>query len=88
MSNKCPKCHQESLSFEDQNGDILDEPYCFECNDFIYEYKDTEKVAKIFKDSVASFYAYYMFTHEDNYYYHFKSKLNGTYIKLEKPNAR
>ena len=48
---------------------------------------ETEKVAKIFKDSVASFYAYYMFTHEDNYYYHFKSKLNGTYIKLEKPNA-
>ena len=44
MSNKCPKCHQESLSFEDQNGDILDEPYCFECNDFIYEYKDKDNI--------------------------------------------
>ncbi len=44
MSNKCPKCNQESLSFQDQNGDILDEPYCFECSDFIYEYKDKDNI--------------------------------------------
>ena len=44
MNNKCPKCNQESLSFEDQNNDILDTPYCFECSDFIYEYKDKDNI--------------------------------------------
>jgi DNA-directed RNA polymerase subunit M/transcription elongation factor TFIIS len=44
MSNKCPKCNQESLSFQDQNGDILDEPYCFKCSDFIYEYEDKDNI--------------------------------------------
>jgi DNA-directed RNA polymerase subunit M/transcription elongation factor TFIIS len=44
MSNECPKCNQKSLSFQDQNGDILDEPYCFKCSDFIYEYKDKDNI--------------------------------------------
>mgnify|MGYP003132982322 CR=1 FL=1 len=44
MSDKCPKCNYEYLSFEDQNGNILDEPYCSECNDFIYEYKTENNI--------------------------------------------
>jgi len=44
MSNKCPKCDQESLSFEDENSNVLDKPYCFECSDFIKEYKDEDNI--------------------------------------------
>ena len=44
MSNKCPKCGQESLSFEDENNNVLDKPYCFECSDFINEYKDEDSI--------------------------------------------
>ena len=44
MSNKCPKCDQESLSFEDENSNVLDKPYCFECSDFINEYKDEDNI--------------------------------------------
>jgi len=44
MSNKCPKCDQESLSFEDENSNVLDKPYCFKCSDFINEYKDEDNI--------------------------------------------
>ena len=44
MSNKCPKCDLESLSFEDENSNVLDKPYCFECSDFINEYKDEDNI--------------------------------------------
>ena len=41
---KCPRCNNESLSFEDSKNNPLDNPYCFECGDSIKEFdKDTDE---------------------------------------------
>jgi len=40
----CPRCNNESLSFEDSNNNALDNPYCFECGDSIKEFDKNQAI--------------------------------------------
>ena len=33
----CPRCSNESLTFESEENEVLDKPYCFECGETINE---------------------------------------------------
>ena len=49
---KCPRCNNESLSFEDSKNNPLDNPYCFECGDSIKDFdKDQAINPDHYKDS-------------------------------------